>query len=387
MQPSIVITQTCLISALGHDHHQGLETLYRGQQDWTEVDCDGRVVMAGLVTDDLKSKLAGQGWRSARKESLMLGLASQELAKDRTFPMTSEDLGLVVGCKILSYPHENMEAIYRHQLSMVNPLTFTNQPSNAPASHTAIRHGLQGMSLTLSSGNTAGLEALFFASQAIITGRSRLMLAGAVESQSLEEIAILTNYYNKDARGLSLFGHHEPGQVVAGDGCGLVQLLTRQEAQVSGMPLLAEIKGFGMASQYGSSGPQAGIRAMTQALAMAACRPEDIDAVLLAANGHCRQDEMENEALKAVFPQPLPAVALKGAWGETGHAFGTMAAVVAVEAMRRNQLPPTVNLRHPELYSHARLEPAMQQLPLRKVMILTLDEDQKAAALVLGRLS
>ena len=62
-------------------------------------------------------------------------------------------------------------------------------------------------------------------------------------------------------------------------------------------------------------------------------------------------DLREAEAIKAVFPDTYQRVGISGTKSMTGHAIGAagaLEAVICIEALNANVIPPTINLDNPD---------------------------------------
>jgi len=91
--------------------------------------------------------------------------------------------------------------------------------------------------------------------------------------------------------------------------------------------------------------------AMSEALALAGCRAEDIDHVNAHGTGTRLNDAAEAKAIRAVFGSPLPVVSTKGFTGHTLGAAGAIEFAFAAYAIEEGWIPPSVgaNPLDPEL--------------------------------------
>lgn len=86
--------------------------------------------------------------------------------------------------------------------------------------------------------------------------------------------------------------------------------------------------------------------------------PEKIGAVIGHGTGTKYNDEMEINAIRRVFVNPIPLASAKGSCGHTLGASGMIQAILAVEALRRKSLFPQTGLETPE--------PGAEQMVSRK---------------------
>lgn len=389
MQPTMVITKTNLICGLGYDLKTVMNRLYQGDQGLqkiileTPIDNQSKILF-GKADFDFKHLLGGKGWRNTERHSMMACLGVKALKNKKDETGAPFDRGIILGCDLNRCPNEFKEAVMQKEHNLINPMLGINRTANAVASLVAIKEQLSGLNFTITTGFTSGLEAFYFSQMSIAGKRVKVVFIGAVQMMLPELVyAFATNSQtNKSSR---VFSHHQPGQVIAGEGGGLLRVMSQQTALDFGEPILATYLGFGLASASRAADNNCATVAINQALMRAGCEPKDIDAVFLSANGNEEQDQSEDDALGEIFSGKLPAVAIKGALGETFYAGGALAAVVAVEAIQRNELPPTAHLNDSSAYKSCILSDQIQECNLRRVLVLSLDRTKKACAIILGK--
>lgn len=383
-----VITALSMINALGTSHEEVWSNLFQQQSPRQPHAIHHPFVRPSIafhgVEADLRSLLGGKGWRHHQRAALMACLAGRQVLDQgglKNVPAQARAVVIANGQNI--FPSDYLKALQQQSLPLVNPPMFINLSANATASQMTIDLDIEGFSLTITTGFTAGLEVFHFARQTLHCGHADVVLAGGVE-QAGEEL-MQSFKLAREQGSPSLIFSPEALQAASGEGCALAAVEHRSQALAAGRKPLAVIAGFGMGVYHEAQpGSLAFTLAMTRALHQAGLEAKDIDAVFLCANGDEGQEQMELKAVKDLLPQPMPAVALKGAWGETYHAGGSMAAVTASLALVHQVLPPTTGLRSswPEGLA---LQPDMQAMPLCHVMILAAEGIHKATALVLSR--
>jgi 3-oxoacyl-[acyl-carrier-protein] synthase II len=93
------------------------------------------------------------------------------------------------------------------------------------------------------------------------------------------------------------------------------------------------------------------IVAVAGALRESGLRPEDVDYVAAHGTSTPGNDLCETMALKAVFGEHAPRLAVSSVKSMTGHltaAAGGLNLLAAVGALREQVVPPTINLDHPD---------------------------------------
>ncbi len=388
MQDQVVITAVTILNNLGSDHETVWNGLLKGEcpeqpHPITHPFPRPAVAFYG-IEDDLRGRLGGKGWRHHQRAALMACLAGRQvLAQAGLDKVGVKERAVVVANGQNLFCPEYMAALKQRTLSFINPPLFINLSTNATASQMTIDLGIEAFSLTITSGFTAGLEVFHFACQALHSQRANLILTGGVEQAGEEMMQSLM--IAKQRGRHSLVFDEQSLRAMSGEGCALAAVEHRSQARAAGRKPVAMIAGFGMA-MYHEKQPsgRAFKSAITRALAQAGLEPQDLDAVFLNANGDGLQEQMELEAIAAMLPASLPAVALKGAWGETYHAGASMAVVAASLALKHQVMPPTCKLHaHPPAGFKWHSVPLA--MPLRHVIVLAAEGTSKAAALILSR--
>jgi len=141
---------------------------------------------------------------------------------------------------------------------------------------------------------------------------------------------------------------------VMGEGAAVLILEEREAAYRRGAPILAELTGYGATSdafhitQPHPEGDGAR-RAMEAACVDAGLTPGDVDYVNAHGTSTLPNDRVETLALKRVFGQRVPPVSsTKSMTGHTLGAAGALEAVLCVQALKHQLLPPTINQQDPD---------------------------------------
>jgi nodulation protein E len=144
--------------------------------------------------------------------------------------------------------------------------------------------------------------------------------------------------FSAERRGLAL-----------AEGAGMVVLERAEDAVARGAPIQAQILGLGMSSDAADfvhptvEGPA---RAMRLALADAGLSREQITYVNAHGTGTRVNDRVETAAIREVFGDHAPRLAVSSTKSMHGHALGAaggLELIATVLALREQLLPPTVN--------------------------------------------
>jgi 3-oxoacyl-[acyl-carrier-protein] synthase II len=216
---------------------------------------------------------------------------------------------------------------------------------------------ISGLTSVISAACASGAVAVAIAGDLIAAGHP-IMVAGGVDAP-LEEnllaqfaIAGVLSQGTDPGRSLRPFDVDRSGTVV-GEGAGF--LVLESLASVEDGNVVAILSGWGTHFEAGErqkpTQDGVGLRtAITLALKRAEIEIGEIDGIILHANGTIVGDDVEHRALVSVLGEHLRDVPCTAIKPITGHCFAgssAIEAVVAVESLRRGELPPTANCQSP----------------------------------------
>ncbi len=143
---------------------------------------------------------------------------------------------------------------------------------------------------------------------------------------------------------------------VMGEGAGILILEDLEFARARGATILAEMVGYGSTGDaYHVTEPAPGgtglVRAMRRALQKADLRPDQIDYINAHGTSTLYNDRIETQAIKTCFGDDAYHVAISSTKSMIGHtlgASGAIEAVIAIQSILTNIIPPTINLHHPD---------------------------------------
>jgi nodulation protein E len=240
--------------------------------------------------------------------------------------------------------------LFIHNKRATHPLTLLRIIGSSAAAHVGIEFGVKGPTFATCSACSTATHAIGIARDYIRDGIVDVAIAGASESvitygtmKAWQALHVLS------PEGCFPFAKKRNGTVL-GEGAGILVLESLEHAQARGATILAELCGYGMASDSQDmvkptiEGPSV---AMQMALDDAGITPEQVD--YLNAHGTATSDNDINEtkAIKNVFGEHAKKLTISSTKSMTGHPLGAgggIEAVTCIKAMQDNWVPPTIGL-------------------------------------------
>lgn len=255
----------------------------------------------------------------------------------------------------------NMEILRSRGPGSVSALFVPKFMSNGASGTLALRYGLRGpnfnpASACASAGNSLG-EAMWM----IKRNDADLMLAGGAEAcinqmmlSGFNSLTALSRTLPPE-RACRPFDLERDGFVLS-EGAAVLVLEELEHARRRGVPILAEIVGYGAtcdALHITAPDPEAAglARAVRIALDRSKIPADAVGCVIAHGTGTIANDRSEAKALRRVFgshAEKLKVSAIKSMIGHAIGASGAFSAVSAVMALRTGMLPPTINFRTPD---------------------------------------
>ncbi len=294
--------------------------------------------------------------------------AAHEAIRDAALVVTPENaerIGLAIGSGI-----GGIEGIEKNHLAFlendhsprkISPFFVPSSIINMVAGNLSIMHGIKGPNLAVVTACTSGAHNIGLSARLIQAGDADIMIAGGAE-MSTTPISLggfcaaraLSARNEEPTRASRPFDQGRDGFVM-GDGAGILVLESLESAQARGVPIYAELVGFGMSADahhitQPSEGGEGAARCMVNALRDAGLAPAQIDYINAHGTSTLAGDVAETQAIKRAFGEHAPRLAVSSTKSMTGHMLGAAGAVEAafsILALRDQILPPTINLDQP----------------------------------------
>jgi 3-oxoacyl-(acyl-carrier-protein) synthase len=228
---------------------------------------------------------------------------------------------------------------------------------NASAAAIAAHHHLHGPSLVISTGCSAGTDAIGHAFWTIQEGRAERMLAGGTDSaisyagvNIFSVMGALSTRNEAPARASRPYDAERDGFVIA-EGAGVLLLENRERALARGAHIYAELTAFtsNVNAYHMTALPADGApleHLLRRTLDEAAITPDQLDYVNSHGSSTPANESAETMAYKAAFGEAaygIPISAIKSLIGHAQGAAGAIEAIVTALVVDRQLLPPTIN--------------------------------------------
>ena len=243
---------------------------------------------------------------------------------------------------------------------------------NMAAAQIAMRYGLHGPSLTVTTACAASLDALGNAARLLDAGHADVLIAGGTDGGTslaggradgdfvpatfhTSRLYGMTARSEDPRRAMLPFDVKRHG-IVLGEGSAMFILERGEHARRRGARVLGYLRGYGaLADAYHPSAPDPSgkweARAMQLALADAGIVAVEVDALIAHATGTPKGDTAEIRAINHVHggrSKPLPVASIKGHIGHSGAASGAMAVVTGLLGMAEGRFTHTSNTDEPD---------------------------------------
>jgi 3-oxoacyl-[acyl-carrier-protein] synthase II len=236
------------------------------------------------------------------------------------------------------------------------------QEPNMAAAHVARLTGARGPARSCLTACAASTQAIGEAMMLIRRGDADVMIAGGAHSMihplgvtGFNRLTALSTRNDSPETASRPFCGDRDGFVL-GEGAAMLVLESLASARRRGVPILAELIGYGSSSDAfrvtdmheEGRGP---VQAMRAALADAGLTERDIDYVSAHGTSTQENDAIETLAIKTVFQErakQIPVSSVKSMMGHLIGAAGAAELITCVLAIRDGIVPPTVNLHDPD---------------------------------------
>lgn len=366
----VVVTGLGMVTSLGADVASTWSHILQGKSGISHIDhfdaSQYKTRFAGLVRDFKAEEYLPAKELRRYDEFMHYGIAAGVQAiQDAQLTVTPENasrIGVALGSGIggLTTIEANHQQLL--QKSKISPFFVPGSIINMAAGLLAIRYGLKGPNLALTTACTTATHCIGLAARLIAYGDADVFVAGGAEKASSPlgiagfSSAQALSTRNDNPQAASRPFDKDRDGFVLGDGAGILILEEYQHALKRGAKIYAELVGFGMSDDafHITAPPETGegaAAAMTNALKDAQLEPNAVDYINAHGTSTPAGDVAESRAIESVFGEHANKLAVSSTKSMIGHllgAAGAVEAIFSVLAIRDNIAPPTINLNNPD---------------------------------------
>jgi 3-oxoacyl-[acyl-carrier-protein] synthase II len=371
-KPRVVITGIGAIAANGIGKEAFWDSLIAGRSgirritrfDASQFPCQ----IAGEVTDFQATAYIKphEAKRMSRVSqfAVAVGKMALEDSKLEVTELNRRRIGICFGTsagKMEAFETEHLPFLERG-VRALHPLSFVEFPAHGATSHVAIELNASGVCESVSTGCTAGLDALYWGYVQLCLGRASAMVVGSVEAL-ISPFAfglvcasgVLSKRNDIPQETPRPFELHRDG-IVLSEGAGAVVLENLSQAEERDATIYAEVLGFATARDGAelvccdASGGDM-VRAIEGALYQSQLPKDRLDYISAHGVGLRDYDVAETNAIKTVFGKQayhIPVSSIKSMIGQPFAAGGSLQIVAACLTLRHGIIPPTINYATPD---------------------------------------
>jgi 3-oxoacyl-[acyl-carrier-protein] synthase II len=369
----VVITGLGVVSSIGLGKEAFWRALLAGQSGIKRIRSFDASLYACQIAGEILDFPAeeffpcGASARFSRASQLAL-VASQMALEDAHFDCKireADRVGTVIGAGMGGaevYENQLRRLIETNNPRRVHPWSVPLIMANAPAAEIAIRYGLKGPNMTISTACSSGAHAIGYGLDLIRSGRVDVMMAGGTEAcivpsviAGFNALHALSVCNNEPERASRPFDRTRDGFAI-GEGAGVLILETLESAKQRDVHIYAEVAGYAAACEachivHPETTGTEEARVMELALKDAEIPISQVDYINTHGTSTVLNDLTETNAIKKLFGPHAYRISLNSTKSMIGHTIGAAGAVEAIVCaltLQRKVLHPTINYENPD---------------------------------------
>jgi len=275
----------------------------------------------------------------------------------------SSRFGVIIGSAFGGMQTFETQTLNLDKGKKVSPFTIPALLGNTASGIVAIELDAQGPNFGVASACAAGSHAIGEALRFMQNGEADVMITGGSEAAITPLSfggfcamkAMCSKYNDSPQEGSRPFDADRAGFVM-GEGAGVLMLETEEHAKARGATIYCELGGYAAtcdAHHITTPHPEGqGLSAcLTNALKDAGVAPTDVEYINAHGTSTAYNDKFETMAIKKVFGDHAPELAISSTKSMTGHTLGAaggIEAAIAAKVMATGICPPTINYGTPD---------------------------------------
>lgn len=360
----VVITGMGIVSPIGTGIEQFWNAAVRGVSGISRIQCfdasGQHSRIAGQVTGFDPAAFLSPRQVDQTDRFTQLALRAASLALEDAGSLEGYEprrLAVSLGSGMGGFSTFESSAARKLQNKSMPPFTVPRIMANSAAAWIATKYGLKGANLTCSTACSSGANAIGMGLDLLRTGKADVVVAGGAEACVLpltmagfEALHALSTGFNDDpARASRPFAKGRDGFVM-GEGAGILILEKEEAAQRRGARIYARLAGYGCACDAAhivAPDRDGQVTAMQAAIQDAGMTPDQVDYINAHATSTPLGDAVETRAIRQLFGERAPEIAISATKSMIGHSIGASAAISSIAtilALHTGTIHPTINL-------------------------------------------
>lgn len=325
--------------------------------------------------DEHKTRIAGEvkgfdpeerfGRKDARRMDRFVQFATaatEEALDDAQLRITDANrdaIGVIIGTGIGGVGTFGAESasFSKKGPSRVSPLMVPMMLPDTAAGQVAIKYGMRGPNLCVSTACASSTNAIGESTEMIRRGAATAVIAGGAEAAitplvmaAFSNMGALSSRNDDPTAASRPFDRTRDG-FVAGEGAAILVLESQESANDRGAKIYAEILGYSLTNDawhITAPDPDAtsAARCMSLALQDSGLQASQIDHLNAHGTSTPLNDKTETSAIKQVFGDlayNTPITSTKSMHGHLLGGAGALEAILCVQAIQHGIIPPTIN--------------------------------------------
>ena len=348
----VAVVAAGVVSPMGFGLGETLDSLREARDCITRVTrfsvAECRCKTAGQVPDERlleEGRAAGRSTQRLHRTSHMIIHALGEAAtQGPEFKPELTIIGTTSGG--MSNGEDYYRSLHRHGNLRHSPTWIANYPAQKPVIDAQEAFGISAPCQVIANACASGTNAIGHAFECVRSGRYQCVLTGGYDALSELVFVGFDSLQASTPEKCRPFDRHRTGMVL-GEGAAILVLENLDAACTRGVPILAEIVGYGMSTDnfHLTQPDPCGIgprRAMERALQSAQISANAIDYVNAHGTATLFNDAAEGKAIAELFGR-VPVSSTKSMMGHSLGAAGAVEAIVCLLALQHQFLPPNIN--------------------------------------------
>lgn len=362
MENRVVITGMGIYSCIGITLDEVKNSLYEGKSgivlDQERKEFGYQSGLTGSVPKpDLKNLLNRRQRISMGEESEYAYLATLQALEQAQISqdfLDANEVGILYGNDSVSQAVIEATDIVREKKDtqlMGSGAIFKSMNSTVTMNLSTI-FKLRGMNMTVSAACASGSHSLGLAYLLIKNGLQDIVVCGGAQETnkygmaSFDGLGVFSKRENEPEKASRPFDKTRDGLIPSGGAATLI-VESLESAKKRGVPIIAEIIGYGFSSNGGHistpnvDGPSS---AMEKSLKQAGVKPEEIDYINAHATSTPIGDLNEAKAIHKIFGSEVPVSSTKSMTGHECWMAGASEVIYSILMMQNSFIAPNINL-------------------------------------------